>query len=295
MTFTPRSVLLLTAVLFFPASIFAEEETPSIPSTDITIIPIESDGKLTKVDAGNALNVLHNEGYDNQPHFSVDGKQLYFTRMLDQQTDIFIYRFDDKQLSNITNTQNISEYSPTVFNTSSLSVIAVNPEGQQHLRLVSLVGDSQKVLNPAIEPVGYHAWLNNELAAVFVLGDVMTLQLFDINSDGESKPLTENIGRCLQRIEENKVSFTQVIDGKHHLFTLNHKAEVETTGIVLPDGVQDYVWWDSEGVLVGQNSQLWYISSTQKKQIADLQELNINNITRLALHKSKQKLAIVHE
>ncbi|WP_018625627.1 TolB family protein [Kangiella aquimarina] len=295
MTFTSRSVLLLTAVLFFSASVLAEEETPSIPSTDITIIPIKSDGKLIKVEAGNALNVLHHDGYDNQPHFSKDGKQLYFTRMLDQQTDIFVYRFDDKKLSNITNTQNISEYSPTVYNPSSLSVIGVNPEGQQHLRLVSLVGDSQKVLNPEIEPVGYHAWLNTELATVFVLGDVMTLQLFDINSEGQSEPLIENIGRCLQRIEENKVSFTQVIDGQHHLFTLNQKAEVEPTGIVLPDGVQDYVWWDSEGVLVGQNSQLWYISSAQKKQVADLQELKINNITRLALHNTEQKLAIVHE
>lgn len=123
----------------------------------------------------------------------------------------------------------------------------------------------------------------------------MTLQLFDINSEGQSEPLIENIGRCLQRIEENKVSFTQVIDGQHHLFTLNQKAEVEPTGIVLPDGVQDYVWWDSEGVLVGQNSQLWYISSAQKKQVADLQELKINNITRLALHNTEQKLAIVHE
>lgn len=295
MTFTSRSVFLLTAVLFFSASVFAEEETPSIPSTDITIIPIKAEGKLTKVDAGNALNALHYDGYDNQPHFSVDGKQLYFTRMLDEQTDIFVYRFDDEQLVNVTNSEDISEYSPTVYNSTSLSVIGVNPEGQQHLRLVSLDDDSQKVLNPAIEPVGYHAWLNPELAAVFVLGEVMTLQLFDIESESAAEPLVDNIGRCLQTVTENTVSFTQLVDGKHQLFMVDNEGNIKPTGIVLPEGVQDYVWLDAEGVLVGQNSQLWYISSTDKTQVADLKRLGINNITRLAIQNHEQKLAIVHE
>lgn len=295
MTFTSRSVFLLTAVLFFSASVFAEEETPSIPSTDITIVPIKAEGKLTKVDAGNALNALHYDGYDNQPHFSVDGKQLYFTRMLDEQTDIFAYRFDDELLVNVTNSEDISEYSPTVYSSTSLSVIGVNPEGQQHLRLVSLDDGSQEVLNPAIEPVGYHAWLNPELAAVFVLGDVMTLQLFGLESEGTAEPLFDDIGRCLQTVTENRVSFTQLVDGKHQVFTVDNHGNIQPTGIVLPEGVQDYVWLDTEGVLVGQNSQLWYISSNDKKQIADLEAFGINNISRLALHTKKQKLAIVHE
>ncbi len=295
MTFTSRSVFLLTVVLFFSASAFAEEETPSIPSTDITIIPIKAEGRLTKVVAGNALNALHYDGYDNQPHFSVDGKQLYFTRMLGEQTDIFVYRFDDEQLVNVTNSEDISEYSPTVYDASSLSVIGVNPEGQQHLRLVSLADDSQKVLNPAIEPVGYHAWLNPELAAVFVLGDVITLQLFGLESERPSVPLVKNIGRCLQTFAENKVSFTQLVENRHHIFIVDREGGIEPTKIVLPEGVQDYVWLDKEGVLVGQNSQLWYISSNDKQRIADLKEFGIDNISRLALHIKEQKLAIVHE
>lgn len=298
MRFAYYSLAFLVGSLLFSFHSNAEESTPSVPSvpsTDITVLAFDVDDELISVDTTSAVEALHYAGYDNQPHFSKDGKQLYFTRMLGEQTDIFVYRFDQQKLENVTNTLDISEYSPTVYDDSSLSVIGVNPEGKQHLRLINLDSGNQTVLNPAIEPVGYHAWLNLELAAVFVLGDVMTLQLFDIHSDSESEPLAQNIGRCLQTLEQNKASFTQLIDGRHQLLTVNHDGSLEPTGIVLPEGVQDYVWWDSEGVLVGQNSQLWYISSTDKKQIVDLQQLGINNITRLAIHNNEQKLAIVHE
>lgn len=273
----------------------AEDETPSIPSTDIVVIPVSSPGSSMKVDADNALDALKHIGYDNQPHFSVNGELLYFTRMMDEQTDIFAYNFADKKLVNITHSDDVSEYSPTVYDDRTLSVIGVNSKGQQHLRLVNIDDAVHLVLNPAIEPVGYHAWLNSELAATFILGEVMTLQLFDLKTEGKAAPLVENIGRCLQRIEENKVSFTQVIDGQHHIFLINQHGEIQATGIILPEGVQDYVWLDSDGVAVGKGSQLWYISSTNKKQIADLNDLGISNISRLALDSNKKKLAIVHE
>jgi len=295
MKFTSWLTILLSVHLAFVSGLHAEDESPSIPSTDITVLPISFQSNLMKVDAGNALNALHHVGYDNQPHFSQDGDKLYFTRMLEEQTDIFAYHFVDQQLINITNTDEISEYSPTIYDATSLSIIGVNPEGQQHLRLVNLDDRSHQVLNPAIEPVGYHAWLNPKLAAVFVLGKVMTLQLFDVNAEEKAKALVENIGRCLQRIDHNKVSFTQLIDGRHHIFIVDEQGQVEPTDIVLPEGVEDYVWWDAKGVVVGQDSQLWYISTTDMKKIDDLKNLGIRSISRLALDPNKQKLAIVHE
>lgn len=295
MNFPSWLITVLSAPLVCISDLRAEDETPSIPSTDIVVIPVSSLGSSMKVDAGNALNTFNHAGYDNQPHFSADGELLYFTRMMDEQTDIFAYDFADKKLTNITHSDDVSEYSPTVYDDRTLSIIGVNSEGQQHLRLVNLNDATQQVLNPAIEPVGYHAWLNSDLAATFVLGEVMTLQLFDVKAEGKADPLAENIGRCLQRVEENKVSFSQVIDGRHHIFLINHHGDVQATNIILPDGVQDYVWLDSDGVAVGKGSQLWYISSTKKKIIAELDALGISSISRLALDSKKQKLAIVYE
>lgn len=295
MKFTFGLLTVTLSSLVCASSLNAEDETPSVPSTDITVLSINSEDNLTKIDAGNVLKAIKHDGYDNQPYFSADGDQLYFTRMLGEQTDIFVYDFSEQALANITNTDEISEYSPTIYDETSLSVIAVNPKGQQHLRLVKLEDASQQVLNPAIEPVGYHAWLTNNLAAVFVLGDVMTLQLLDIHKEEKASPLADNIGRCLQRLADKKVSFTQLIDDRHHIFTVNHQGEIDPTGIILPSGVQDYAWWDSEGVVVGNQSQLWYISNTNKKIIAELKHLQIKNISRLAIDSNKLMLAIVHE
>lgn len=295
MNFSSWLAIVLSTNLVCVSDLRAEDETPSIPATDIVVIPVSAPGASMKVDAGNALNAFNHVGYDNQPHFSADGKLLYFTRMMDEQTDIFAYDFAEKKLTNVTQSDDVSEYSPTVYDDRRLSVIGVNSKGQQHLRLINLDDAAQQVLNPAIEPVGYHAWLNPDLAATFVLGEVMTLQLFDVKYEGKAEPLVENIGRCLQRVAENKVSFTQVIDGQHHIFLIDQGGEVQATDIVLPEGVQDYVWLDSNGVAVGKGSQLWYISSTEKKIVADLKEFEINNISRLALDTINQKLALVYE
>ncbi|HEY9031683.1 MAG TPA: hypothetical protein VIM93_10010 [Kangiella sp.] len=295
MNFSSWLAIILSAQLVCVSDLRAEDQTPAIPSTDIVVIPVSSLGASMKVDAGNALNAFNHIGYDNQPHFSADGELLYFTRMMDEQTDILAYHFAEKKLTNITHSDDVSEYSPTVYDDSRLSVIGVNSEGQQHLRLITLDDATQQVLNPAIEPVGYHAWLNSDLAATFVLGEVMTLQLLDVNAEGKAEPLVENIGRCLQRVAENKVSFTQLIDGQHHIFLIDQSGDVKSTDIILPEGVQDYVWLDLNGVAVGKGSQLWYISNTEKKIIADLKELEINNISRLALDTINQRLALVYE
>ncbi|WP_417446173.1 TolB family protein [Kangiella sp.] len=295
MNFSSWLAIVLSAQLVCVSDLRAEDETPAIPSTDIVVIPVSSPGASMKVDAGNALNAFNHIGYDNQPHFSADGELLYFTRMMDEQTDIFAYHFAEKKLTNVTQSDDVSEYSPTVYDDSRLSVIGVNSEGQQHLRLITLDDATQQVLNPAIEPVGYHAWLNSDLAATFVLGEVMTLQLLDVNAEGKAEPLVENIGRCLQRVTENKVSFTQLIDGQNHIFLIDQSGDVKATDIVLPEGVQDYVWLDSNGVAVGKGSQLWYISNTEKKILADLKELEINNISRLALDTINQRLALVYK
>ena len=288
-------VTLVLAMAGVSLSLKAANQSAAIPSTDITVLSIDTSQQPAVVDQSRVIKVITYDGYDNQPSFSRDGKTLFFTRMLGEQTDILGYRFKSDDFINLSQSDDISEYSPTVYNDNSISVIGVNDLGQQHLRLLDFRTGKQQVLNPQIEPVGYHAWLNPDVAAVFVLGEVMTLQLLELNTQNPGKPLVENIGRSFHRLSPNQVSFSQVIDGLHHIMIVNEKGEIEPTGIVLPKGVQDYTWLDSEGVLFGDGSQLWYISNTNKKKIADLKGISVNNITRLALDNKRQRIAIVHE
>ncbi|AOE50113.1 hypothetical protein [Kangiella sediminilitoris] len=268
--------------------------------TDIMLLPLsEKDGHF-EIEL-EPVHITQRDGYDNQPKFTLDSDSIFFTRMQgvegkeQQQTDIYRYSLQDNAAINITQTDEHSEYSATPYDSDSVSIIGVNPQGQQHLRKVNLLNAEQEVWRKDIEPIGYHAWLNENQAAVFVLGDVMTLQILDIRGSERPSILAENIGRCLQTVRHGKVSFTVEEAGQHHLKTLSSKGHIEDTGITLPKGVQDYIWLDEVSVLAGENSRLLKVERDKASVIADLEELNVRGITRLAISPDKSKLAIVYE
>src|SRR5688572_4596824 len=80
------------------------------PSTDIFLFPFEN-GKII---ASGMRNITQRKGYDNQPHFLPDSKNLFFTSIgEDEQADIFLYDIRSATAKKITNTPE-SEYSPTL-------------------------------------------------------------------------------------------------------------------------------------------------------------------------------------
>ena len=275
-------------------------QVASSQSQDIMILPLMdgSDGKYVSLEP---THVTQREGYDNQPKFGPKGDVLYFTRMLDkksgdgQQSDIFKYQLSDGSFTNITQTEDISEYSATPFSEGFISVVAVNPEGQQHLRLVSTVNQEQKVLREDIEPVGYYGWLRSTKAGVFVLGDTMTLQILDTESSAPPLVIADNIGRCFETVAPGLVTFTIEEEGVHQLYALNHEGGFTSAETKLPEGVQDYAWFDQTHVVVGQDSKLLLVNAAKTKELVDLKKLGVSGITRLALSPDRRKVAIVYE
>lgn len=269
-------------------------------STDIALLNVEfAKSEQNKILIKSNEKITDRELYDNQPKFSGDGSIVYFTRALPvsenkQQMDIFAYSIKDKSITNISKSENSSEYSATPYKNDSLSVITVNQENKQHLGQINIKSAELNVFTKAIEPVGYHAWLNDKEAAVFVLGEVMTLQILTVDSDKKSRILAENIGRCIQRIAENKVSYTAEEQGKHRIYILDGEHDSHDTGMVLPKGVQDYVWLNDKEVIFGQDSKLYRMSSETKSEIADLSKLGIKGISRLAIDKKNNRLAVVY-
>ncbi|GAA4364916.1 hypothetical protein [Kangiella marina] len=270
-------------------------------SQDIMVLPVSIDDAGSYHIAAEPLHITYREGYDNQPKFSHDGQSLFFTRMQprvdkasEAQTDIYRYQFGSGKLSNLTETEEHSEYSATPYDKSHISIIGVNPAGQQHLRLVNLDTKKHQSLRTDIEPVGYHAWMTDTQAAVFVLGDVMTLQVLDTESDAKPDVLASNIGRCFERLPSGDVTLTLERDGVHQLYQLNQEHQLQSLDISLPKGVQDYVWLDDETVIVGNNSALELVSSKGRELLIDLASLQVNGISRLALSPDKTKLALVY-
>src|SRR6476659_4671772 len=82
------------------------------PGTDIYLVRLaERQGKLV---AEEVKNVTNRPGYDNQPHFSPDGKTLFFTSVRDGQSDIYRIDLASGAVTPFTNTPE-SEYSATVM------------------------------------------------------------------------------------------------------------------------------------------------------------------------------------
>ncbi|MRX27120.1 PD40 domain-containing protein [Kangiella sp. HZ709] len=291
---TLLKILLVFVFAFYNLSVH------SLPTTDIGILDL---GKLISKANNKTVDfkpLTKRDGYDNQPKFSNDGKVLYFTRGITNesgksQTDIMAYSFAQESFKNISNSPDSSEYSPTPYQDGLLTIIGVaDDNGKQYLNQLSIEAGEQKTFTTAIEPIGYHAWLDDKNAAVFVLGDVMTLQVLPTNANRKPTVLAENIGRSFHRIAENKVSYTVEEEGKHRIYILDGNHDSHDTGIVLPKGVQDYAWLSEKEVIFGEDSKLYLMDAGQKVEIIDLKELGVNSISRLAIDEITNRLALVY-
>ena len=181
------------AVVVFGCTMATAARAQDPPATDIFLLHETTDGELE------IRNITRRDGYDNQPYFSPDGSSIFYTSMRDGQTDAYRYDLRSTSTERITRTPE-SEYSPTVMpGARGLSVVRVEADSVQRLWAFDLDGSGPRLLFPEIRPVGYHAWVDEETVALFVLGDPPTLRLGDLPS-GEAETVTDRIGRSLHRV-----------------------------------------------------------------------------------------------
>src|SRR4051812_25882185 len=77
---------------------------------EIYLLPLTVRGSNVMV--GKPANITNRAGYDNQPSFTSDGRELYFTSVReDEQADIYKYHLEAKTTERITKTAPESEYS----------------------------------------------------------------------------------------------------------------------------------------------------------------------------------------
>lgn len=169
---------------------------------------------LASMKAATPTPVAIDPGYDNQPAFSPDGARILVTGNHDgEQMDIYSFDRATKQLSLLTHTVE-GEYSPTFVPTGvdeagAFSVIRVEGDGTQRLWRFNAKGENPTLVLRDIKPVGYHAWVDADHLALFVLGKPATLQLARV-STGAAEIVASDIGRSLHRVPGTRsVSFIQ--------------------------------------------------------------------------------------
>jgi len=204
---THRVLVSAITVAVVAATAAADAQTAP-PATDIYLAPIRL---LASAPAMGPARVASEnpKGYDNQPFFGPDGRAMLFTASRDgRQTDIYFLELQTRQIRQFTSTPE-SEYSPTVMpDDAGISVIRVEADGTQRVWRMGEGGAAPAVIAPAVKPAGYHAWIDANRLAIYVLGQPATLQIVDVRT-GKATVVAKDIGRSLLRRPGGTISFVQ--------------------------------------------------------------------------------------
>jgi Periplasmic component of the Tol biopolymer transport system len=292
-----RRLCFALAVTSLCASSLAAQSTPD---PEIYLMPLSVDGG--KVSVGKPVNITNRPGYDNQPAFSPNGREVYYTSTReDAQADIYRYNIASKKTERVTKTAPESEYSATVMPSHErISVIRVEKDSTQRLWSFALNGSDDRLVLPEIKPVGYHAWLDPFHLALFVLGTPNSLVLVDTRT-GKDQVLARDIGRSLLPLPSGHgLTFLSHHDQDWVLTEVRLNRSYDSVRytrpiVTLPAGM-DFVAWVGNTLIGGTGTKLFtWKAGGQWTELIDLAGEGLTHITRIAVSPDLQTLAIVAE
>jgi hypothetical protein len=256
--------------------------------------------KNGKIDPTNIRNITQRKGYDNQPRFLPDSKKLFYTSIgEDGQADIYLYDVAKAAASKVTATAE-SEYSPTLTPDGQFfSTVRVEKDNTQRLWKFPLNGGDPILILEQIKPVGYHAWIDSNTIALFILGEPPTLQIADIAS-GKSSLIASNIGRSLHKIPgKTQISFVQKLSEQKGTIK-EYDPKTKQTRDLLPlfPETEDYTWSGAGSMYTANGSKIysWRPGKDQDwKEEVDLASSGLKKISRMAFSPDGNWLALVAE
>ena len=272
------------------------------PDTDIYLLQIP--GGLASLKASRPSPIATAPGYDNQPMFSADGSRILFAANRDgKQTDVYVYERTGNRVSQLTQTAE-NENSPTclpdgIGDPSGFSVVRTEPDKTQRLWRFDAQGRNPVVVLTDVKPVGYHAWVDADTVALFVLGPPSTLRVASLKT-GKAEIVAEDIGRSLHRIPG-----THLVSFVHHdasgefwvkqLDPSSKKIEplVKT---VAGSADRDMAWMpDGKTILMSSGTKVysWVRGQSEWTEVFDAATHGLGAVSRLAISPKGDAIAIV--
>lgn len=274
----------------------------SPPDTEIFLATLTTTGGAVTI--VRPVNISNSPGYDNQPSFTPDGRHILFTSIRGGgQTDIYRYTIASRELSRVTETPE-SEYSPTVTpDRAHISVIRVEKDGTQRLWQFTLDGQKPELVLTDIKPVGYHAWIDGQSLALFVLGQPATFQVADTRT-GKAETLARNIGRSIQVLPlRGTISFVEREQAGDavtlHIKEFDPKTKAISPLVDAPSGSReaDLAWGPDNLLLMAKDDVLYGFrraeSASGWKRIEDLARLGLKGVSRIAVSPAGDRIAFV--
>ncbi len=247
----------------------------------------------------NPKNISNNHGYDNQPSFLDDNTVLFASTRADQ-TDILRFNIEGGSTSSwITNTPAGSEYSPLkIPSKQAISAVRLDLDGLQLLYDYNIkTGESQPIFPN--QKVGYHVWFNDQILVTSVLVDDRMDMVINNLRENTSKTIGKNVGRSFHKIPGSSlISYINKAPKTWEIWSLDPISGIKQRITEVPNQSEDICWLNRQTILAGVGKSIlkFNISSDTKWQTVmkfDLDE--INNISRIAVNKTGNRLAFVAE
>ncbi len=261
--------------------------------TDVWLLELLREGNVLR--AIEPRNLTNRPGYDNQPFFTPLG-ELMFVQMEDDRTDIWRWSPGTQSASRLTATPLQGEFSPTPIPGSKggISYIRSPDDTSGRLWRMPREGAAAEIVFPDIGPVGYHAWLDNEHVALWLLQDPSVLQVVEIRTQ-EARTIATGVGRSPQSVPKRRaVSFTRGTTSGTWVELYDLDLDRTEALALLPVGAEFHAW-TPDGVLLsssGSRVVAWLDDSWQ--EVTDLAYLGLK-LTRLAVSRDGARLALVAE
>ena len=269
-------------------------------SSAIYLIKIKSENDNLTYDK--PIRITEREGYNNQPSFCPEGLRLYYSSDVKGQAEIFAYEISSGTSHQVTSTAE-SEYSPLImpdghrFSVIQLIMSEGPRKGAQPLVAFTIDGKGAQLIYEKGKKVGYHAWIDKNQVAMFILGNPHFLQIVNLEKDIEIKA-AENIGRSLYKIPgQNAISFSQKNEsGQETIKSFDLNAQKISEIAIMKSGNDFYAWTPSGKLIMGVESKLFIFHPGQDQnwqEAADFKDFGLHKITRLTVGPKGQWLAVV--
>jgi Tol biopolymer transport system component len=308
-----RYAIALGFVTFLFQSAQTPAPNPASPAPfDIFLVPLANG--LASMKSAKPAPVSTAPGYDNQPNFSPDGNRILFAANRDgKQTDVFMFNRENGRVARMTHTAE-NENSPTYVPpgagpNGSFSVVQseFDKNGARPTpaiqRLWRFTGDGKPgtLILADINPVGYHAWIDNDQLVLYVLGaqgKPATLQIASVKT-GKAEVVAEGIGRSLHRIPGTKLASFVHRDGDTFWVKQIDPATKQIEPLVKAvegSSDRDMAWMpDGKTMLMSAGTKIysWTRGAAAWSEVFDAAADQLGAVTRMAVSPKGNAIAIV--
>jgi hypothetical protein len=267
-----------------------------MPTSSVNLVEFKTKGSKHTFGKVKNLSEFNPKGYNNQPMF-FDKNRLFFTCGIDssETTDTYVVDLTTFKAKHVTQTPNVSEFSPTPHpNGKDFCVVRQDGDIQNFWSYPQLNSDSGQKLTPNITNVGYFAWINKEKVAMFLVDKVHQLAIVDVYTQ-KVEVIAYDIGRCLRSYEKNKLIYIQKSLKANSLMEYDHIKKASTKIVDMPTQSEDYDILADGSIIVGNGPKILIYTKKPNstwQTFADFSSEGISNIGRI--HSFKNKLAFVN-